>query len=151
MENQMNSNLKIWLVAVVIAVAAVACLAAFWAAYTFNQPRDYYPSIRTPPAQINVADFEFYYVAKTVVSTINIALLIVLVATYVSIYLKTKSEFTIGLLIFAVMFLVKDLASNPFVPGVFGFRLFGLGPFALLPDVFELIALSVLIYLSVEY
>jgi hypothetical protein len=150
MEKQMNRNLKIWLVIVVIAVVTVACLAAFWAAYTLNQPRENGPPIRMP-SQTNPADFEFYYVAKTVVSTINIALLVVLVVTYVSIYMKTKSEFTIGLLIFAFVFLIKDLSSNPYVPGVFGFRLFGLGPFALLPDVLELIALSVLIYLSVEY
>jgi hypothetical protein len=147
----MSRNLKIWLVVVVIAVLTVAALAAFWAAYTLNQPREYRPPTRMPPSQINPADFEFYYVAKTVVSTINIALLIVLVATYASIYMKTKSEFTIGLLIFAIVFLMKDLASNPYVPGAFGFQLFGLGPFALLPDVFELIALSVLVYLSIKY
>jgi hypothetical protein len=37
------------------------------------------------------------------------------------------------------------------VIGAFGFGLFGLGPFALLPDLFEFVALSVLLYLSVKY
>jgi hypothetical protein len=54
-------------------------------------------------------------------------------------------------LIFAIVFLMKDIASNPFVIGAFGFRLYGLGPFALLPDLFEFVALTVLLYLSVKY
>jgi hypothetical protein len=33
----------------------------------------------------------------------------------------------------------------------FGFRPFGLGPFAMLPDLFTLGALAVLLYLSVKY
>jgi hypothetical protein len=33
----------------------------------------------------------------------------------------------------------------------FGFRLFGLGPFAMLPDLFTFAALAVLLYLSVKY
>ena len=149
MENQMNKNLKIWLVLVILAVIAVAILAAIWAAttiYAFRfQPR------RLPPSEFIPGDIELFYIARTVVSTVNIALLVILIATYVSIYVKTRSEFTIGLLIFAVVFLMKDLTASPFVIGAFGFGLFGLGPFALLPDLFELVALSVLLYLSVKY
>ena len=78
-------------------------------------------------------------------------LLIVLIFNYVSIYLKTKSEFTIGLILFSVFFLIKDITWSPFVVHFAGFDVFGLGPFAFLPDLFELIALSVLLYLSVEY
>jgi len=33
----------------------------------------------------------------------------------------------------------------------FGFRPFGLGPFALLPDLFTFGALAVLLYLSIKY
>jgi hypothetical protein len=46
---------------------------------------------------------------------------------------------------------MKDLTSNPMIIRAFGFGLYGLGPFALLPDLFELVALSVLLYLSVKY
>ncbi len=99
----------------------------------------------------NPADLELYYLARTVFSTINIALLIVLMITYASIYRKTKSEFTIGLVLFAAFFLVKELTWSPFVIGIMGFGLYGLGPFAFLPDVFECIALSVLLYLSIKY
>lgn len=105
--------------------------------------------------QVDLADFGLYFVTRTVFSTINITLLVVLILTYTSIYLKTRSHFTIGLLLFATVFLIKDLASSPLIHGVFGSGIFGLGPFALwyilLPDLFELIGLSVLVYLSIRY
>jgi len=50
-----------------------------------------------------------------------------------------------------VFFLIKDITWSPFIVRFAGFDVFGLGPFAFLPDLFELIALSVLLYLSVEY
>ena len=84
-------------------------------------------------------------------STINIVLTLVLIVNYVSIYLKTKSQFTIGLLLFALFFLIKDITWSPFVIGFAGFGTFGLGPFAFLPDLFEMAALLVLFYLSVKY
>jgi predicted membrane protein len=104
-----------------------------------------------PPPRYIPGDIELFYIVRTVLSAVNITLLVVLIVTYASIYIKTRSEFTIGLLIFAIVFLMKDLAANPFVIGAFGFRLYGLGPFALLPDLFEFVALTVLLYLSVKY
>jgi hypothetical protein len=147
MEKQMNKNLWIWLV-VLITLIAVALLAGFWAASTTNSPFFWR---RMPPLSVIPGDIEFFYIAKTVVSTINIALLAFLILTYADIYRKTRSEFTVGLLIFSIVFLMKDLASNPMVIGAFGFGLYGLGPFALLPDLFEFVALSVLLYLSAKY
>jgi hypothetical protein len=92
-----------------------------------------------------------FYTIKTVISTINVTLLVFLLFTYVDIYRKTRSEFTIGLIIFSAVFLLNALASNPFVIWAFGFRPFGLGPFAMLPDLFTLAALTVLLYLSAKY
>jgi hypothetical protein len=86
-----------------------------------------------------------------VFSTINIALLAILTETYAALYIKTRSQFTIGLLIFASVFLIKEITSSPFVTGAFRFSISGLGPFALIEPLFELAALSVLLYLSIEY
>ncbi len=99
----------------------------------------------------NPGDIELYYMARTVLSTVNIVLTIILIVNYLTIYLKTKSEFTVGLLLFASFFLIKDIAWSPFVIGFAGFGIFGLGPFAFLPDLFEMAALLVLFYLSVKY
>jgi hypothetical protein len=154
LENRMNRNLKTWLILVILAVIAVAILAAVWAATAIYESQVYQPGFPfrplQPPGEIP-GDIELFYIVRTVISAVNITLLVALIITYASIYIKTRSEFTIGLLIFAIIFLMKDLTSNPFVTGAFGFRLYGLGPFALLPDLFELVALTVLLYLSVKY
>jgi hypothetical protein len=154
MENHMNRNLKTWLILVILAVIVVAILAAIWAAMVIYQSQVYqqvFPFRPLQPPGYIPGDIELFYIVRTVLSAVNITLLVVLIVTYASIYIKTRSEFTIGLLIFAIVFLMKDLASNPFVIGAFGFRLYGLGPFALLPDLFEFVALTVLLYLSVKY
>jgi hypothetical protein len=76
---------------------------------------------------------------------------ILLLLVYVSIYRKTRSEFTIGLTIFSAVFLLNALASNPLLRAAFGYRPFGLGPFTMLPDLFTFAALIVLLYLSARY
>jgi hypothetical protein len=144
----MNKNMIIWLLLPTLIVVAI--LAALWASSTYWFPRFPWEPRPRPPENIP-GDIEFFYAAKTVVSSINVTLLIFLLATYVSIYRKTRSEFTIGLIIFSMVFLLNALASNPFVIWAFGFRPFGLGPFALLPDLFTFGALAVLLYLSVKY
>jgi hypothetical protein len=53
--------------------------------------------------------------------------------------------------IFSGVFLLNALASNPLVVRAFGFWPVGLGPFAMLSDLFTLAALAVLLYLSVKY
>jgi hypothetical protein len=147
----MDKRLGIWLL-IIVGLIVVGILAAIWAVFTLNNISSApFPFRPIPQPEFNPADLEFYYIARTVVSTINIALLVFLIATYATIYSKTKSQFTMGLLIFATVFLMKDLTASPFVTGAFGFRSSGLGPFALLPDLFELAALSVLLYLSVKY
>jgi len=96
-------------------------------------------------------DIEVYYTAKTVISTVNVTLLISLLIMYIGIYRKTQSEFTIGLIVFSLILLFNALVSNPLMHWFFGFRAFGLGPFAMLPDLFTCIALAVLLYLTVKY
>jgi hypothetical protein len=146
----MNKRLRIGLVVAIVAAAAI--LAAIWALEVF-EPVTLSPfQTRTqPPGGFIPGDLEYFYAAFTVISTINIALLIILVLIYADIYNKTRSQFTIGLIIFALVFLIKDLFSSPFVIGLFSFRAYGLGPFAFLPGLFELAALSVLLYLSIRY
>jgi hypothetical protein len=150
----MNKNERTWLIVAI--VTAVAILAALWAASTFSfpvfpwepwEPREHH----LPPPYTNPEDIEFFYTAEAVVSTVNVTLSIILLITYVSIYMKTKSEFTIGLTIFSAVLLLHALASNPLLRWSFGYLPIGLGPFALLPDLFTFGALVVLLYLSIKY
>jgi hypothetical protein len=148
MKNRMNKNVRNWLILGTLTVVAI--LAALWAASTFWLPPPPWEPHRLPPYDIR-GDIELFYTVKAVVSTINVTLSVILLITYVGVYRKTRSEFTIGLVIFSAVFLLNALASNPLVIWAFGFRLFGLGPFAMLPDLFTFAALAVLLYLSVKY
>ncbi len=147
----MSRNLQtLVLLAILLAASAVAILLTAYAVDDSTTSQQRSPFSRGPYLP-NAADLDFYYVARTVFSTINIVLLVVLIINYVSIYLKTRSEFTIGLTMFAVFFLIKDITWSPFVVYLSGYNMFGLGPFAFLPDLFELIGLSMLLYLTVRY
>jgi len=143
----MNRNVKIWLIMGTLIV--VALLTTFWALISFHLPL---PGQQRPfPSQGVPGDIELYYTIRMVISTINVTLLFVLFITYISIYLRTKSEFTIGLMIFTIILLLNAITSNPLITQIFGFRAFGLGPFAMLPDLFTFVALIVLLYLTFKY
>ncbi len=102
------------------------------------------------PLYYSSSDYEFYYVAKTILSTVNATLLIFMLITYIDMYRKLKSEFTGGLIIFSLTLLIYAFVSNPLMQSVFGFRGVGLGPFAMLPDLFTFLALCVLLYLTMK-
>ena len=148
MEKQMNKRLKLGLIIAIL--VSVAIFAAFWAIISQQQIPGF-EQRRVPPPGFIPGDFEFFYGAFTIISTINIALLVILTLIYINIYVKTHSQFTIGLIIFALVFLVKDLTSSPLITSLLGFRAYGLGPFELLPGLFECFALSILLYLSIKY
>jgi len=91
-----------------------------------------------------------YTTIKSTITTINIALCIILIFLYFDIYRKVHSEFTIGLIITMFALLIYAITSNPLFYAMFGFRGFGMGPFLLIPDLFTTLALSVLLYLSLK-
>ena len=149
MEKQMNKRLKFGLIIVIL--VAVAVFAAFWALVLRQQQFPAFQQSRVPPPRAIPGDFQYFYVANTIISTINIALLAILALIYFNIYIKTRSPFTIGLIIFALVFLVQNVTSSPFITSPFGFRAYGLGPFEFLPGMFEFVALTILLYLSIKY
>jgi len=142
---------RIWF-AIVGLVVIAGILSGLWAFYTLEGRASgpLFPFQRRFVV-FNPADVEVYYIVGTAFSTVNIALLIILSETYAVLYYKTRSHFTIGLLLFALVFLMKEIASSPFVIGFFGFTAAGLGEFALIEPLLETAALSVLLYLSIEY
>ena len=149
MDTQMNRKLGLWLI--LMGLIAIAFLSGVWAFLTFNSFGIRVFPFNPPPQVINLADLEVLYVARTILSTVNIAILAILTATYAMLYTKTRSTFTIGLLIFSAVFLMKDVSSSPFVIGAARYSLSGLGPFALIEPLLEFMALAVLLYLSIEY
>ena len=146
MKKEMDNRLKVGLIFALL--IAVAILATFW---VYLQKTSAFEPRGLPGTNFVPGDLEFFYAASSILSAVNIALLIVLTLIYVDIYVKTRSQFTIGLIIFASVFLVKDLTSSSLITSMFRFRAYGLGPFELLPALLEFFALSILLYLSVRY
>gem|GEM_PF-757375 len=103
-----------------------------------------------PPQEPLIPDIELFYTVKSVFSTLNIALVIILLAIFIDVYRKTKAKFALGLMIFSLILLLYTVSSNPFMQMLFGFRAIGLGPFAMLPDIFAFIALLTLLYISLK-
>ncbi|MEM1507603.1 MAG: hypothetical protein QXN40_03180 [Candidatus Bathyarchaeia archaeon] len=103
-----------------------------------------------PPPNILIPDIEVFYTAKSIISTVNVTLVLILLLIYVDVYRKTKAQFSAGLIIFSLVLLFYTLSSNPFMHMLFGFRAFGLGPFAMLPDALTFAALIILLYLSLK-
>jgi hypothetical protein len=148
MNNHMNKTVRNWLILITLVVVGV--LATLWATSTTWFPRLPFERHPPPPSEVRY-DIELFYTVETIVSTINATLSIFLLIIYVGIYQKTRSEFTLGLIIFSAVLLLHALVSIPLVFRAFGFYQVGLGPFAMLPDLFSLAALAVLLYLSVRY
>jgi magnesium-transporting ATPase (P-type) len=88
---------------------------------------------------------------KALITLGNLILLLCLLFIYAKNYGQIKSQFAMGLIAFIVLLIMQALTSNPFVPGMWGFRHMPImGFFAIVPDVFEFVALSVLLYISLK-
>nr|CBH39808.1 conserved hypothetical membrane protein [uncultured archaeon] len=88
---------------------------------------------------------------KALITLGNLILLLCLLFIYAKNYGQIKSQFAMGLIAFIVLLIMQALTSNPFVPAMWGIRRMPiLGLFAIVPDVFEFVALSVLLYISLK-
>ena len=90
----------------------------------------------------------YLLLVKTILTSLNTILLMILLATYIELYRKTESKFSIGLIIFTITLLLYAFTDNPLLHGLAGFRASGLGPFTILPDIFTCVASAILLYLS---
>jgi len=97
------------------------------------------------------AELYLYLTMRVIVGTVNAGLLIILLAVYVGVYMRTHAEFTIGLIIFTTILILYAIMSGPLTVILSGpFRIYGLGPFAAFPELFTTIAVAVLLYLSLK-
>jgi len=88
--------------------------------------------------------------ARLFFSVINLLLLSVLVWIFFRRYIELKSTFTLGFLLFALALFFRTLLAAPIVKVfVFGVDVSSVvDHYRLVADVFETIALSILVYLS---
>lgn len=131
-----------WIIIAILGILLMSVITIMPALYRpFD--RDFLPE--RPPWDVL---FPYLIIAKTVLSSVNTILLTIVLVIYMGIYGKMKSQFSLGLVIFTIALLLYTLASNPIIHGFAGFRVSGLGPFTILPDIFTCIASAILLYLS---
>lgn len=145
---RMNKYLKTSLLFTVLALVTI--LADVIATQHSPSQTSVFDPHQVPTDRISVGDLELFYKVKTMLSTINATLLVLLLATYIELYRKLKSEFTFGLILFSLILLLYAISSNPLLQQFFGFWAIGLGPFAMLPDLFTTFALVILLYLTMK-
>jgi hypothetical protein len=138
-----------------IAIIVVAAIAVGVISLQLATPSPYSEGMWTPRRGMGMGpgmhgDLEVYYTAKTFISSVNAVLLLGLLIIYVGIYNQVRSEFTVGLIVLNVALLLYALTSNPLIHRWLGFMGSGLGPFAMVPDFFTLIASAILLYLSLK-
>ena len=86
---------------------------------------------------------------QAIITLGNVILLLCLLFIYAKSYNQIKSKFALGLIAFIVLLIVQAFTSIPFVHYMWGFRrMHALGLFVILPDVFEFVALLILLYIS---
>lgn len=135
----MNDNKSLMGIIVVALIIGVA-------AYTVASQSDF--TMGHGMGSHQSGDLEIYYTFKAVLASVNAFLLIALSSIYWKVYRDTGLEFSLGLIIFSVALLLYSLVSNPLLVSVAGYRASGLGPFAMLPDLFTCIASFTLLYIS---
>ncbi|MDA4122947.1 MAG: hypothetical protein OK456_07200 [Thaumarchaeota archaeon] len=85
-----------------------------------------------------------------ILTTISIALLVALVVVYVRMYIETKANFALGLVVVLFALLVQALLSYPLLIGFIGVVYLGPGLSSQVADVFTVCAYIVFLYLSLE-
>ncbi len=87
---------------------------------------------------------------KTVISFINIGLIIPLFIIYTGIYRRMRSSFTLGLMAVIFSLGLYAVTSNPLIVSILGGRTGDIGLFEIIPDICATIALVVLVRISME-
>jgi len=140
---------KLRMALIVGAVIALAIVGYVAATYYLEDGmiRPIRPSIRIRPPSSE--ELHAYFTVRTIVSMINTGLSVILLIVYAEIYVKTRAQFTIGLVILSAVLLFYAITSNPLLQAI-SFRVYGFGLGGALPELFTTVAAVVLLYLSVE-
>ena len=141
-----NKKLTVLLPVVVIAIV-VAVVGLVLASLILPPPETAPPPILLPDRMI----MDFFLKVKTMISLVNIVFIISLMLIYRGIYRQVKSQFTMGLIVVMLVLLMYALTSNPLIQILFGYQAQGLGPFAMIPDIFATFGLGLLLYISLDW
>lgn len=97
-----------------------------------------------------VQAFGDIYTLGTSIICMNIFLLLGLLGIYLDTFRKTKSSFIFGLLLFIGVLFIQSILSLPILQAALGYTAMNVSLLGILPNMFETIALVILLYLSME-
>ena len=89
-----------------------------------------------------------YYPVNMAISMASVFLLVALLHTYIRDYREIHARFTLGLIIFLVTLLFQNIFSLPVIHSLFGFSAASLGPFSVIMNLLEVVAIGIFLYLS---
>jgi hypothetical protein len=117
-----------------------------------HKPRPWRPRFNeTDPATLEqiAQRIETMVKGKIVLSSINIILYTYITLFYYSLYRENKSSFSLSLVGLCIALLVYSISSNPLFYFYIGRTEFAwLSAFYFIPDLFSMVAASILLYLS---
>ena len=88
---------------------------------------------------------------KALITLGNLILLLCLLFIYAKSYGQIKSKFALGLIAFIVLLIMQTVTSNPIFHYTYGWRrVYAMGWLWILPDLFEFVALWILLYISLK-
>lgn len=144
--NEMNNRKLAVILPVLVIAIVVAVIGLVLASLMLPPPETTPPPIPQPDRVL----MDFFLKVKTMISLVNIVFILALMLIYRGIYRQVKSQFTIGLIVVMLVLLMYALTSNPLIQILFGYQAQGLGPFAMIPDIFATFGLGLLLYISLD-
>jgi len=135
---------KVWVPVVLV----LAVLLGLVLAETIPSPVCPYPYC--PPEYFFLLSVHGALMLHVILATIEIVLLVSLVAVYIKVYADTRANFSLGLIIVLGALSVHSFLSYPLVVNDVWSVLYGSGLFFPYTDLLTIIAYSVFLYLSLE-
>ena len=135
---------KVWVPVILV----LAVLLGIVLAETIPSPPVCPPGFVCPPVYFFLLSVHGALVLHVILSTIEIVLLVSLVAVYIRVYAETRANFSLGLIIVLGALLIHSFLSYPLVVNDIGSILYGSGLFFPYTDLLTITAYSVFLYLS---
>lgn len=135
---------KVWVPVILV----LAVLLGLVLAETIPSPPTCPAGYICPPVYFFLLSVHGALILHVVLSTIEIVLLVSLVAVYIKVYAETRANFSLGLIIVLGALFIHSILSFPLLVNEIGQTLYGSGLFFPYTDVLTIIAYSVFLYLS---
>jgi small-conductance mechanosensitive channel len=147
----MEKNDLIFIVLVsVIAIIIASFMIPLWVKAPQNEPGKQPEPPQPPQTPAPLHAQQPSVQLKTVISFINIGLIIPLFIIYAGIYRRLKSSFTLGLMAVILALGMYAVFSNPLIVSLLGGHVADIGVFQIVPDLFATVALIILVRISLE-